>query len=289
MAGNTYSSDLICQHLEQSATTVLTDCLAALSSFSRQFSPDEYKPRATVQCKFVTAGATTQKNASNFESGDSIVTNCEIAVDQYTTAFHVTNDELNSGLRLEDLTLRNARSFAESVLDAVMAPISSENLTPIVTRSSTAFSLSDMATAWGALKKSTIKFAVLDGEYMARIVNSPVFYQETGTESGGGWKLMGWDGIYLNSRWSGTHSGAGDQNIRGLFCHPQMLGVTAGVPMRVPNPTLITKIVTIEGLNLSVALNTWYSLATRTIWASYDAMIGVSLLDATAGYLLTSA
>jgi len=35
-----------------------------------------------------------------------------------------------------------------------------------------------------------------------------------------------------------------------------------------------------------VALNTWFSLATRTLWASYDLMFGVSVLDATAGYLL---
>jgi hypothetical protein len=289
MAGNTYSSDLICQHLEASATTILTDTLAPLRAFSRQFSPDEFKPRATVQCKFVTTGATTQINASDFEQGDSIVVNREIAVSQYTTAFHVTNDELNSGLRLEDLTLRNAKSFAESVLDAVMAPISSENLATIVTRNSDAFTLGDMATAWGALKKSSIKYAVLDGEYMARIINSPVFYQETGVESGSGWKLMGWDGIFLNSRWSGTHAGAGDENIRGIFCNPQVLGVVAGVPMRVPNPTLVTKIFTIPQLDLSVALNVWFSLATRTIWASYDAMIGVALLDASAGLLLKSA
>jgi hypothetical protein len=286
---NTYSSDLICQHLEASATTVLTDTLAPLRAFSRQFSPDEFKPRATVQCKFVTTGAATQKNTANFESGDSIVTNVEIPVDQFTTAFHVTNDELNSGLRMENLVEKNARSFAESVLDAVMAPISSENLATIVTRSSTAFGLGDLATAWGALKKSAIKHAVLDGEYMARIVNSPVFYQETGVESGGGWKLMGWDGVFLNSRWSGTHGGAGDETIRGIFCNPQVLGVIAGVPMRPPSPTLVTKIVTIKGLDLSVALNVWYSLASRTIWASYDAMVGVALLDASAGFLLKSA
>jgi hypothetical protein len=289
MAGNTYSSDLICQHLEASATSILTDTLAPLRAFSRQFGVDEYKPRATVQCKFVTTGATTQINASDFEQGDSIVTNVEIPVNQLTTAFHVTNDELNSGLRMENLTLRNAKSFAESVLDVVMAPISSESLATIVTRSSTAFSLGDLATAWGALKKSAIKFAVLDGEYMARIVNSPVFYQETGVESGGGWKLMGWDGVFLNSRWSGTHAGAGDENIRGIFCNPQMLGVVAGVPMRPPSPILTTKLVTIPQLDLSVALNVWYSLATRTIWASYDAMIGVALLDASAGLLLKSA
>jgi len=96
-----------------------------------------------------------------------------------------------------------------------------------------------MASAWGSLKKSSLKYAVLDGEYMARLVNSPVFYQATGTDSGEGrWKLFGWDGVHQNTRWSGTHSGAGDQNIRGFFCGPTALGVVAGLPLRIPKSDL---------------------------------------------------
>ena len=86
---------------------------------------------------------------------------------------------------------------------------------------------SDMATGWGELKKSPVKYAVLDGEYMARIINNPVFYQAAGTESGAqdGWKRFGWDGVYLNTNWTGTHAGANDytasvflQRVKSMAC-----------------------------------------------------------------------
>src|SRR5438477_7131989 len=102
-ASNTYSATLVTQFLLDGAVTKLQNLWAPLRVFTRDYSQDRYKPRATAQLKFVTAGGTTQKNASNFESGDATITNKQIDVDQYSTAFHVTNDELNSGLRMENL------------------------------------------------------------------------------------------------------------------------------------------------------------------------------------------
>lgn len=293
---NTYSASLVTQFLLDGAVTKLQNLWAPLKVFSRDYSSDRYKPRATAQLKFVTTQGTTQKNASSFESGDATVTNTQIAVDQYTTAFHVTNDELNSGLRMENLVDIKTAECADNILKVAFSPLATGSFTTnaALVRASTAFTFSDMATAWGQLKKSPIKFAVLDGEYMARIINSPVFYQATGTDSGelDGWKRFGWDGVWTNTNWSGTHAGANDQNIRGLFCNPQVMGAVAGLPLTpptIPGNTLQESTITVPEVDISIAAYSWFSLSTRTFWMSYDLMFGSSLLDESAGVLLTSA
>jgi hypothetical protein len=295
VASNTYSSSLITQFLMDGAATKLQNRWAPLKVFSRDYSSDRYKPRATGQLKYVTTQGTTQKNASNFESGDATVTNTQVAVDQYTTALHVTNDELNSGLRMENLMDIKIAECADNILKVAFSPLATGSFTTnsAIVRTSTAFSFSDMATASGELKKSSVKYAVLDGEYMARIENSPTFYQATGTMNGApdGWARFGWDGVFTNSNWTGTHAGANDQNIRGLFCNPQVMAAIAGLPLNPPNVpgnTLEVGSFTVPFVDVSVAVFSWFSLSTRTFWMSYDLMFGTALLDESAGLLLTS-
>ena len=286
---NSYASPLLTQILEEQAVTVLSDVLAPVSAFARQFSVDRYKPRATAEVKFVTAGATTQKNATDFENSatsDSTVTNVQLAPDLYTQSFQISNADLNSGLRLADLAEKNLRVFGETLLDAIFAPLTDANFAVAMTRAPAAFAFSDMATAWGMLKKSPIKYAVLDGEFMARIVNTPVFYQATGKSGtdNGGWKSFGWDGIYECSRWSGAGA-----NVHGFFCGPTALGVLAGLPLQGQSNTLESKVTTVPGLELSVQANSWFSLKSRSMFGSYDLVMGVAKLDATCGFLLKSA
>ena len=283
MAGtNTYSASLLTDILEQEAITILSDVLAPLSAFARQFSTDTYKPKSTAQAKFVTSGATTQKNASDFEQGDSTVANVAIAPDQYSQSFQVSNADLNSGLRLADLAEKNCRVFGETLMDAILVPLTIVNFPTPIVRAAAAFGPADMAECWGRVKKSPIKSAILDGEWMARILNSPVFLQEVKPGSAG-WRIFGWDGVYTNTRWTGAGA-----NVHGFFCGASALGVLAGLPIQGENRTLQSKVVTLEGLDLSVMLNSWFSLKTRSMWCSYDLVMGSALLDATCGVLLTS-
>jgi len=293
MAANTYSSTLVTNFLLDGCVTKLQNRWAALRSFSRDFSVDRYKPRATGQLKKVTAGGTVQTNATNFESGNSTVTNVQIAVDQYSAAFHVTNDELNSGLRMDNLVDVNVAALADKILGVAFAPLATGAFTTNakITSAPAAFSFSDMADAWGKLKKSPTRSAILDGEYLARILNQPAFQQVAGTEPGEGWNRFGWDGVHLNTNWTGTHDGADDQYIRGLFCNPQCLGVIAGLPLTPPNvPGAILQESTIQvpGVDINVAAYSWFSTATRSMWMSYDIMFGAALVDESAGVLLTS-
>ena len=297
---NSYSASLVTQFLLDGAVTKLQNLLAPLNAFTRGFSTDRYKPRATAQLKFVTGTDAAEKNPTDFEaidgsSGNSTVGNVQIAVDQYNKRFHVTNDELNSGLRMENLVDINIAVFANTLFEVATAPLAlaTQNVLTAITRAPASFAWSDMATARGELKKSPIKNAILDGEYFSRLVNQPSFYQRTGTESGvgEGWKGFGWDGIWEATDWTGTHAGAGDQYIRGLFCNPQGLGVVAGLPLMppmIPGNTLTESTITVPGVDISVASYSWFSLKTRSLWCSFDAMFGSASLDTSAIVLLLS-
>src|SRR3989442_11398752 len=120
---NSISAALKTQFLLPDAVTTLTNRFGPLKAFARDFQPDPIKPKAVAQARFVTAGATTQKNPTNFESGDSTVGNVPITPSQYTTSFHVSNDELNSGLRMRDLITVNASNHAKAIWDGEIAPL----------------------------------------------------------------------------------------------------------------------------------------------------------------------
>lgn len=293
IAANTFNAALTTQFLIDGATTQLQNKWAALKCFSRDFSVDPYKPLATGQYKFVTGGGVTQTNATNFESGDSVVAAVGVTVNQYTQAFHVTNSELNSGLRMENLIDINVATLADKVTTVVTAPITAANFpglgttpTAAIVRGSAAFSFSDMSIAWGLLKKSPIHNAILDGEYLGRIINVPTQFQKSGVEPGAAWAEFGWDNIALGTNWTGS-----DANVRGFFCNPQAIAVIAGLPLTppvIPGATLQENTFMLPGIDVALAVYFWFSLATRTAWCSYDIMLGASLLDPTAGLLLKS-
>src|SRR5438067_658260 len=67
---NTYSSSLVTQFLIDSVISRLQNKWAMLKAFTTEFPVDPIKPLASGQLKFVTAGATAQTNATNFETGN---------------------------------------------------------------------------------------------------------------------------------------------------------------------------------------------------------------------------
>jgi hypothetical protein len=201
------------------------------------------------------------------------------------------------GLRMENLLTINAAGIADKIIAIATAPITTANFgttpgttgaaAPLVSAAS-AFSFSELATLWGGLKKSPIKNVLLDGEYLARVINSPTFYQVAGTQPGGGWKAFGWDYIALNTNWTGAGS-----NITGFACNPQAVVVIAGLPITppegVPGNTLQMSSATVPDVGISIASYSWFSLASRTAWQSFDIMLGAGYGDRTAGILLKSA
>jgi hypothetical protein len=131
---NTYSAQLVTAFLVAACITKLQNLLAPVSAFARKFSPDLMKPRATAELKFVTvasdsAGSATGKNLTAFEDGDTTISAVEIAVDQYTRPFGISNLELQSGLTLENLVEINTGKFSDILSGVVLAPLTTANFT----------------------------------------------------------------------------------------------------------------------------------------------------------------
>lgn len=287
MNSNTYSGTLVTSFLMDGSLTPLQNMWAMMSAFSKDYSPDPYKPLSTGVLKNPTAGSATLTDATNFEQGNSTVAPISVTMHQYTQPFQVSNSDLNSGLRMQDLVTINAANFANKVIEVATAPITAANFTTgQLVSAPAAFGFSDMATLYGQLKKSPIKNIILDGEYLARIVNTPGFFQPTGTEAGNAWQRFGWDLVALNTDWTGAGS-----NVRGFACNPQAIVGITGLPLTPPNipgGNLTTQTMVIPGPNISIAVYTWFALASRTMWCSYDVMAGFALGDVTAGNIITS-
>ncbi len=279
---NTYSSDLVTATLAETAMTVLQDQLCPLSAFSRDFGTDPLKPRATVQVKLVTAGSATQTNPTNFEQGDSTVDAVPVAVDQISQCFQVSNEDLNSGLRLADLVTVNAKVFASTLLDLAFAPITEANFgAAVLTSAAPAFGWSDMPTLWAALKKSDAKHCILESEFYARLLTQPGYFQALGEGSSGA-RVFGWDGLFHTSRFNGAGA-----NVKGFACNPSAIAVASGLPavcnkIKIPGNSLDIQTVKVPGIDLAVAYCVWFSNATRSLWASFDVCFGASKGDTTA-------
>lgn len=284
---NTIDSNLVVESLKRGAITVLANKFAPWKSISRSWETDPVRPRATCEIKFATAGSTTLTNPSSFESGDSVVSAIPVTVSQYSQPFQISNSDLQGGLALDDLIDVNASAFALKINQIIMAPLTTGIFTnEVYISAAAAFGLSDLALLRGRLKKARARNLLLDGDYFSQITNQPGFYQPTGTSSGNGWKPYGWDYIAECSDWSGAGAG-----VVGFACSPEALGFVAGLPAESPSSgqVLTRQSIELPGLGIQVAYHVWFALSTRTLWASYDLMLGAAACDTSAGILIKSA
>ncbi len=118
-------------------------------------------------------------------------------------------------------------------------------------------------------------------------MNNPTYFQRAliaGEPAS--YEAFGWDGIFLNTNWTGA-----DVGVHGFACNPQAIGALAGLPLTPPNipgATLMETSFMVPQVDISVANYSWFSLATRTMWASYDLMFGAAQLDSTAGEIIST-
>lgn len=281
---NTFDADLVVDVLRDQAITTLQARLAPLNAFSQDFSADELAPLKTVQVPIATAGSTTQTNATNFESGDSTLDNVAVAVSQYTNSFHLTNAQLNSGHRIENLAKINLHQLANKVIDVAMAPVTTANFGSAVVDvdAATDVGAAQLKTLWASLKDGDTRNVVLDGAIYAQFLPSNLdgFTLATNGRSSG---IHGFDGFYYNNRWTGAGS-----TINGFACSPQAIAVASGIPASTPadSDMISQENVEIPDLGLTVQVNMWVSRSSRALWCSYDVMFGAAKGDGTALKLL---
>lgn len=266
---NTIDADVILDTLSTRAVTTLGKVLAPLSAFTRDFSATVYNQGKSHQVSVTTGGSTTLKNPTNFEQGDSTTDNIPVIIDHYSQPFHVTSQQLNQRVKLEDLADKNLQKFGESLLDVAMAPIDATNFTNASGNiAQTAIVVADLQAGWAKVANSPTRNCILDAVAMSKFLptNKDSFVPGTGA--------YGFDGFYLNTRWSGAVAGT-----YGFICGPDAIGVASGIPdvhPAVAKQMLSQGNVVIPSLGLTVQINVWGSLNSRTVWASYDVFFGAA-------------
>jgi len=129
---------------------------------------------------------------------------------------------------------------------------------------------------------------MLDGQWLANLTNSPTFLQVVPVVPGAGWKnVVGWDYVALHTEWS-----AAGNNVVGLACDPNAIGVIAGLPLidspAIPGNILAQATATMTGIDVPMAAYGWFNTSTRTYWASFDLVFGATVLDTTIGNIIAS-
>jgi hypothetical protein len=277
---NTIASALVVDVARDTVLTIAQNKLASLNAFSRDFSADALAPLKNVQVPKATAGATVQTDATNFESGDSTLTNIPVTVNQYSASFHLTNAQVQSGHRLSSLMEINFRQLANKILDVAFAPVTNANFgADAVDVAPASFDSDDLKTLWAAIEDSDVKNVILDGTNYAQIL--PTNLDSFNLNQNGAY---GFDGIYNNNRWDGAGS-----NIVGLACGDGAIACASGVPVIDPsiaNMMIDQELIEIPDLGITVQFCRWASISGREVWASFDVMFGASLGDANVGAVL---
>jgi hypothetical protein len=277
---NTIDADLLIDTLSNRVKTTLGNVLAPLNAFTRDFSPQVFVQGKNHQVQVTTGGSTTLTNPTNFETGDSTTSNVAVPISHYSQPFHVTSQQLNQRITLEGLADKNLQNLANKIMDVALAPVVAANFTSVSGDiAQTAIAVADIQAAWAAISKSPIKNILLDGVAFSKFLptNKDSFVPGNGA--------YGFDGFYLNTRWTGAETG-----VYGFAAGPDAICMAAGIPdvhPAVKALMLSQNVVTIEGLGLSVQINVWGSAASRTVWASYDLFFGAAFgQDVSAGYII---
>ena len=281
---NTIAAALVPDILAEAMITVAPNKLAPLMAYSTDFSADPIAPRSTIQVRKATAGATTQTNATNFESGDSTLAAIAITMSQYTQSFHMLNSEMQQGHRLQHIAEINADTFANKLADVVAAVMTVGNYgAATVIGAAASFDSADLPAIYALAKNYRKKNLVLDGGHIAGLIPVNNFGFKIGQEG-----AFAFDGIYENNRWSGSATA----NLVGFICGPDAIAVGSGVPVDnegLDRDFLDIRNVEVPQLGLTVRQYFWISRSSRQHWASYDIIFGAAAGDTTQAELLITA
>lgn len=293
---NSLTSNLILDTIGKRSLTYLGNILAPFNAFSTDFSTETFTQGQNVRIPVSTVGATAQTNPTNWESGDSNISNVNVLVNQYSISFQLTPRELNNGFRLDQLVDINLQNFGNKLIDVAFAPFTSVAGTNFsnITVAQASLTGANLQTAWAAIAKVPTKNLILDGTAYSKLLPTSLT-TEIGPRPG----LAGFDGIYLNTRWTGAGT-----NIYGFAGGSGAVAMVSGLPETNSDGMdgLEQSVVSIQlggrgtlgqgptGPVLPVLTSTWLSMATRTRWVSFDVMLGAAATgDSNSGILFKSA
>lgn len=284
-AANTITSNLIPAILNDSLITIAVDSvLAPFNTFTRSFTPVPMASKRTQVLPVFSSGSTVLTNASDFEAGNSTVTNVTISTAQYTKPFQVDNNDVQNGFSLRLLAEGCAREFALSLHNqaTTLMTVANFGATSITVGAGTTWTSaslqSKLAPVLVAAKNYDQRILLLDGSHLMYLL--PTDRNSFAIGELGGW---GFDKILQNNDWTGAAT-----NACGFVTNGRAIYAVSGVPEVVaPGDFFSISSQTLRN-GMTVATYQWFSRKTRTMWASYDIVLGLTVADSSAGRVLVT-
>jgi hypothetical protein len=269
---NTLSSTLVPQTVADTVIITADVILAPFASMMRNFSTDPLRPRASVAVPKPTAVPAVVTNATNFETGDSTLAAVSITVNQYTQTFGLANADIQQGFMVEQLSAYAARNLAIKLWQLAAANITAANFAASATITAANFDATKLADLY-TLTKVQMPSLILDRGHYAKLLPYLNTQLAPGTN-------------FFARTYEATDWTAAAANCRGFVFGPEAIVLAAGLPATpdVIGSSLFSQdVITLPNVGLSIQQNIWASLASRSIWVSFDVLFGTAVGDGSAG------
>jgi len=277
---NTVDATLANTVLSGEFVTTMRNYIAPWAAFTRTVSLSPVSRRQVLEVPLYSSAGSKQQNATNYESGDSVLDPIAVTVAEESKSFHVARPESNLGLQLAGLVPTNARVLAEGIhakMTALMIAAKFGAATAI--GAAINFDKTDLPAILALGKNFERTTLLLDGGHLAYLLPSDKNAFVPG-EAG----AYGFDGgIYKNNLWTG-----GVANICGFVCGPDAIVNAWGVADGLPAGEAISQ-TTMDVNGIPFTMSVWFSRSTRAVWASFQVMHGCAVGDATQGENLVTA
>jgi hypothetical protein len=269
---NTFNANLTCDVCCDVGLSNLCQILAPTKNFWSECSPDPMCPGREIQVAVGTAGSNAQENPTDFEIGDTTLTAIAVQPVHINKSFHITNADYEKCFRLEKLAAINSDLFGQAIWNKI---------NPLLTNTNFPLIVADAAASWGpdslkkvyAQLKCSSKHLILDPALYASVMFSTAggccfpLTQDSGPGA------YGFQSISEHTYWANAPAGT----LGFAFC-PAAIIFASGIP---PMPPACGSIIesrnfTVPGVGLTAQFNVWCSSKSRTLWASYDVIVGVA-------------
>lgn len=280
-AANTVDANLVNSVIAADFLTTMRTKMAPLAAFSHQVAVSPVSARQVLNVNLLSTAGATQDNPTSFETGDTTSTAKQVTLAHINRSFHTTNAEQDLGLELMQKAPTNALVMAEGIMAKVTALMTNANYgADVVIGAAANFDATDLPAILALGKNYGRTTLLLDGGHLAYLL--PTTRESFAFGEAGAFGFDG--GIYKNNLWTSAAT-----DIAGFVCGPDAIVWAAGLPAAGPaGAALSQSTISLPEVGISVQANTWYSLSSRAMWASYDVCFGAAVGDASQAEVLTT-
>ena len=269
---NTFDAGLVAATISRETMTVLGNRLAKLALFSTDFSNEVRKPKDTVNVAIASSTNATVVNPTNFTPDSlTVVDKTSVVMNHLAQFFGVSESDLASGHRLEQLVKVNAQAFADKIWATAIAPVTVANFgaAPVTDPTTVTPTGDGLKELWAHVSKADDKGLVLDAATYSQLIPTST---ESLTLSDGAYGFE--NGVHYATTFTGAEAG-----VQGFSCSKDAIAIACAAPAidaSVSQNFYSSEVVLLEDLGLSVYTNVYGDISTRQVTASMEIMMGAS-------------